>query len=376
MAKKVKVSDKVHVADDDDTTLQDAEDDGVAALKKMQDEAAHVKSSDEVASADMKAARNRARELEIEETLAEYTAKPKVSDDGPKKGPPKPCCWDIRRFFNCCITVPLHEAVVDGEAGMTMKSMQKLNKKAATRPLVNQYDDWGRTALALAVREEREDLADLILSLEANPDKPDKPDTNPKLAARPTPLHSAVQAGLVNTVLKLRWREAEMNPPDENGTTPLMLACMLGNTRVVQALLDSGANSEMTDMHGWTPLIYAAYGGHLAVTELILDQGVDKNEKDKKGLTAYDWAMYLRKKTNRARDKTERERNAQKKSVDVAERTHGHPEIMKELNQKLSELEATFSELERLGFNYGEVEAYLETFQPKLDFKTRKYGAS
>ena len=53
-----------------------------------------------------------------------------------------------------------------------------------------------------------------------------------------------------------------------------------------------------------------AYGGHLAVTELILDQGVEKNEKDKKGLTAYDWAMYLRKKTNRARDKTERERDA------------------------------------------------------------------
>ena len=70
MAKKVKVSDKVHVADDDDTTLQDAEDDGVAALKKMQDEAARTKSSDEVASADMKAARNRARELEIEETLS------------------------------------------------------------------------------------------------------------------------------------------------------------------------------------------------------------------------------------------------------------------------------------------------------------------
>ena len=58
-------------------------------------------------------------------------------------------------------------------------------------------------------------------------------------------------------------------------------------------------------------------------TEIILDQGVEKNEVDKKGYKAYDWAMYMRRRTG--------------------------------------------------GFEYGQVEAYLETYQPKIDFKTKRY---
>ena len=87
---------------------------------------------------------------------------------------------------------------------------------------------------------------------------------NPKLT-RNTPMHMAVQAGLLNTVTKLKWREANLNSRDATGCTPLMLACMLGDAELVEILLENGAEPDMTDKSGWTPLIYCCYGGSLEV---------------------------------------------------------------------------------------------------------------
>lgn len=111
-------------------------------------------SSEEEASKYMREKRNKARELEIEEVLADYTAKPKPIPPPVKKKKRRGCCYSFRRAMNCCIKVPLHEAVVDGESNMTLRAMQRLNKKAKTKPMVNAYDEWGRTALALAIKEE------------------------------------------------------------------------------------------------------------------------------------------------------------------------------------------------------------------------------
>jgi len=109
-----------------------------------------------------------------------------------------------------------------------------------------------------------------------------------------SPLHAAVQTGMVNTIEMLDGREVSADPRDRQGMTPLMLACLLGEREVVQMLLDMGASMELKDNSGWKALTYAAYGGHLSIIELLLDQGIDKNDKDKRGMKAIDWAEFMR----------------------------------------------------------------------------------
>ena len=62
-------------------------------------------------------------------------------------------------------------------------------------------------------------------------------------------------------------------------------------------LLEQGGDPEAKDRGGWTPLIYAAYAGHLECVKAILETGASIKAKDKHKHTAYDWAMYIRKKT-------------------------------------------------------------------------------
>lgn len=265
----------------------EASDDDLAAFEKEEEE---VESSTKMAKK-----RQKTRETEIEEVLADFAGKPKATVVTKKKKKKATCISTILRIFGCA-TVDLFDAVLEGESSSTLKALQRLSKKPKTKPLINQWDQWGRTALALAIKEEREDLADLILSLEGNPDKMDNHKKNPKLT-RNTPMHMAVQAGLLNTVTKLKWREANLNSRDATGCTPLMLACMLGDAELVEILLENGAEPDMTDKSGWTPLIYCCYGGSLECAEMILDTGVSHKEVDKKGYMAIHWAQYMRKKT-------------------------------------------------------------------------------
>jgi hypothetical protein len=90
---------------------------------------------------------------------------------------------------------------------------------------INEHDVRGRTALSLAVKESREDIADLILSsTDSDPDLRDK-------WTGMAPLHHAAHLGLTNTVSKIIWRQGDINITDNNGTTPLMMACAIGNER-------------------------------------------------------------------------------------------------------------------------------------------------
>ena len=70
-----------------------------------------------------------------------------------------------------------------------------------------------------------------------------------------------------------------------------------GDADLLEVLLEQGGDPEAKDRGGWTPLIYAAYAGHLECVKAILETGASIKAKDKHKHTAYDWAMYIRKKT-------------------------------------------------------------------------------
>ena len=74
-------------------------------------------------------------------------------------------------------------------------------------------------------------------------------------------------------------------------------ACKEGSLSVVRRALAEGACVDARNPGGWTPLIYAAYAGHLECVKAILETGASIKAKDKHKHTAYDWAMYIRKKT-------------------------------------------------------------------------------
>ena len=226
------------------------------------------------------------REGMIDSVLTEYASNPvaQVVKVKKKKVGRYPC-YNCRKAFGCAHT-DLHTAVLEGKLSTLRKTLRRLAK---TKPeLINELDEKGRSPLSLAVKEGRENIADLILSAsDSDPDVRDK-------WTGMTAMHHASHLGLTNTVSKLLWRQANINAPDNNGTTPLMMACSIGNERMVDLLLEENADPERKDNYGWNCLFYASYGGSAAVTRRILNEGVNKRLKDRKKMRAIDWAEFMK----------------------------------------------------------------------------------
>ncbi|GMI53077.1 hypothetical protein TeGR_g1140 [Tetraparma gracilis] len=228
-------------------------------------------------------ARAHARENVVDELLTEYAAEPHTKVKMKKKKVRRYPCYNFRKIIGCA-HVDLHTCVLEGKLGRCRRTLRRLGKKHAER--INEHDVRGRTALSLAVKESREDIADLILSsTDSDPDLRDK-------WTGMAPLHHAAHLGLTNTVSKIIWRQGDINITDNNGTTPLMMACAIGNERMVNMLLEENADPEKRDNYHWNSLFYAAYGGSVKVTEKILNQGINKRLKDKKKMIAQDWSDF------------------------------------------------------------------------------------
>mmetsp|Transcript_13619 Transcript_13619/g.45390 ORF Transcript_13619/g.45390 Transcript_13619/m.45390 type:complete len:308 (-) Transcript_13619:545-1468(-) len=257
-----------------------------------------------------RAARDRAREEEVALALVEFERNPDVAPKAKVRS--KRCCFSWRRYYGCCYSKTLHEAVLDGDARAIAKRLQRLQRgdrrrgverfpvggKAAGRAgkLANEFDEQGRTALSLAIKAEREDLADLLLTLSADPDVADDVSQHAGKLTGASPTLHAVLGDLPGTVLKLAKRKADLNLKNAFGMTPVMLACLAGDVDVVELLLEHGADPELRDAAGWTPLMYCAYGGHLKCAQVVVRYGVSLKTKDKNGYRAVDWAQYVRRK--------------------------------------------------------------------------------
>lgn len=271
--------------------------------------ACSIESIDDVTKDIMSLGKVRAEEAE--KILAEY--KRQAFPAGEKKKKVAPFASQ-RRYYGCCYWRNVHEAVIDGDSRSIIEQMSNAQRRdsAAIRKAggveraerydeskgkkfvglatrrANARDEAGRTPLSVAIKEERPDIADLLLNMQANPNKADDQMT---LA---TPLLSAVLADMSSSVLQLAKFDAKVDAADANGLTPLMLASLLGNSEMCQILLDFRACVDLVDKMGWTSLTYAARGGNVACLEMLFEAGADPKHKDKQGYTAKDWARYVR----------------------------------------------------------------------------------
>jgi len=114
---------------------------------------------------------------------------------------------------------------------------------------VNSRNRLGESALLMALKKNRADLAQLVLD-----------------------------AG------------ADVNEAAINGVTPLMAAAYAGNVDLTRTLLTRGADVAPADRIGKTAITYAAGEGHTAIVRLLLDKGVDPNAVYRNDLTALMWA--------------------------------------------------------------------------------------
>jgi ankyrin repeat protein len=83
---------------------------------------------------------------------------------------------------------------------------------------------------------------------------------------------------------------ADVNEAAINGITPLMAAAFAGNLEMTRALLARGADTKGIDRIGKNAITYAAGEGHTAIVRLLIDKGVDPNAAYRNDLTALMWA--------------------------------------------------------------------------------------
>jgi len=220
--------------------------------------------------------RNNIRDNFLDDILDEFHEKPE-----PEKPPPPieyKAFYKLRRKIGCgCAHVPLNIAILEGTEAEVKRTLRRLGRTNPDK--INEYDFKGRTPLSLAIKEKREDIADMILGSKfCDVNKPDK-------KTGLSPLHHCVQLNLLSTIQKLSWRECIVDPEDNKGMTPLMLACSIGNMNAVEMLIYMSADFEAKDGNGWGPIHYACYGGNLQIVEFLVSQSADYEALDNKKRT-------------------------------------------------------------------------------------------
>jgi len=153
--------------------------------------------------------------------------------------------------------VPLNARFLVAARNLDGPAMERMLREGAH---VNARNRLGETALVVVLKQDRIDLAQVLLA-----------------------------AG------------ADINVAAVNGITPLMAAAYGGHTDMVRILLDKGSAVDATDRLKKNAMTYAAGEGHTAVVKLLLARGVDPNAAYEHGLTALMWAAgYGRVETMRA----------------------------------------------------------------------------
>ncbi|KAF4237524.1 hypothetical protein CNMCM8980_002427 [Aspergillus fumigatiaffinis] len=187
-------------------------------------------------------------------------------------------CQDVNGFSPLIYSISLRRA------GLTKMILSH------PRPHADLRDCEDRTALWHAVRDENEDIVQLLLESGAG--------TRAKhvgSGAQP-PLCLAAsrgRPGMVQLLLELGW---DVNEVDADGRTPLLLATEKGYLSVVRVLWNHPQiNLRAQDRWGSTALHEAAKRGHLAVIKLLLARpNTDINIEDGNGATPLWWATRRR----------------------------------------------------------------------------------
>jgi uncharacterized protein len=143
-------------------------------------------------------------------------------------------------------------------------------------------DRLGRTALALAAKDGRASVVDLLIG--------DGALINARAISGATPLFLATEADHSSIAKDLIARGADINLTGAGGLTPLMAAAFNGNVELIDLFLAKGADPNALDTSGKAAILYAASRGFARVVTRLIEAGVDVNRRYEHGLTALMWA--------------------------------------------------------------------------------------
>ncbi len=171
----------------------------------------------------------------------------------------------------------------------------KIAKLLVEQADLNLRDDNGNMPLFVAIKNEKEDLFNLLLEKGADANSSGAASEKTK---NQTALYVAILQGREDLIGKLLNKGADPNIADSAGALPLSEAVVRRNSTpgIVKLLLDKGANPNALEPDKVTPLMYAAENKNInpqtrnEIVQLLLDRGADKKLKDKDGKTAADRA--------------------------------------------------------------------------------------
>ncbi len=191
----------------------------------------------------------------------------------------------------------LHQAIKDGQPAIA-----ELLVHVGVSP--NSQDEFGVTALILAICYKQVSLAEVLIRKGASVSQADKfgktplwmavfkddtktlqllldcgVDVNQTKLGETPPLYLAAASKRTKAAQLLISKGASINCSDRSGMTPLHLAAARGNEQMARLLIENHARIDLTNHRGWTPLMNAAQDGHLGIVRLLLEEKADIGKK-------------------------------------------------------------------------------------------------
>lgn len=143
----------------------------------------------------------------------------------------------------------------------------------------NKQVSTGQTALHYAVIGNRLDIAQMLLTYNANPNQQD--------GRGDSPLHLAVERNLPYMVALLASQGGDTNLKNNDGWSPVHLAAYNGFSEIFALLLKHGGDINLKNRLGLTPLMLATWKGHQKLAAFLLEMGADTTPEDPQGNSAF-----------------------------------------------------------------------------------------
>jgi len=172
-------------------------------------------------------------------------------------------------------TTPLHVAAATG-------AIAEVRTLLTAGVAVDAVDGQGRTALLLAVQEDRVEVARVLLDAGASP--------NVQAANEDTPWLLAGASGRTAILAAMIAHAPDVSIRNRFGGNALIPACEQGHVETVELLLKTPIEVDHINRLGWTCLLEVVLLGdggkrHQEVARMVLSAGADPNLADGQGVT-------------------------------------------------------------------------------------------
>ncbi len=171
----------------------------------------------------------------------------------------------------------IHQAVLDGDTSAVSEYLEQ----GGDPELKNKQ---GYTALHLAARWGRMDIAELLLESQAS--------VNNRNYTYWAPLHLAVKEGREEMCQLLIDHGAEVEARNNRGNTSLHIAAVYGQVGCAAVLLKNRADIHATMEKSMQPLHLAAWYGQAEIAQMLIGEGADLNAPNEDGNTALHFAAF------------------------------------------------------------------------------------